>query len=151
MRLSNSDPSLEPLIYLSPPTHAPSVGLSQSGKRRPPIRGVLAPWQAKRLVAYFDAHLGGRISVADLARLMGLSNGHFSRAFRQTFGVSPRSFFRRRRIEFAQVMMLSTELRLSQIATSCGLFDQPHLSRTFRSIVEETPTAWRRARWATGP
>jgi AraC-like DNA-binding protein len=42
-------------------------------------------------------------------------------------------------------MMLSTELRLGQIAISCGLFDQPHLSRTFRSIVGETPTAWRRA------
>jgi len=121
--------------------------VSQPGSRPPRIRGGLAPWRARRLLGYFDAHLAGRVSVADLARLSGLSTGHFSRAFKQTFGVPPRTYFRRRRIEFAQAMMLSGELRLGQIAVSCGMFDQPHLSRTFRSIVGEPPAAWRRARW----
>ena len=120
--------------------------VSQPGSRPPRIRGGLAPWRARRLLGYFDAHLAGRVSVADLARLSGLSTGHFSRAFKQTFGVPPRTFFRRRRIEFAQGIMLRTDLTLSQVALRCGLFDQPHLSKVFRSVVGETPSAWRRAR-----
>jgi AraC-like DNA-binding protein len=48
-----------------------------------------------------------------------------------------------RRIEFAQGIMLRTDLTLSQIALRCGLFDQPHLSKMFRSVVGEAPSAWR--------
>ena len=121
-------------------------GVPRFGNRRTRIRGGLAPWRARRLVAHIDARLARRVSVAELARLTGVSNGHFGRAFKQTFGVPPRTFLRRRRIEFAQGIMLRTDLTLSQIALRCGLFDQPHLSKTFRSVVGETPSAWRRAR-----
>jgi len=118
----------------------------RSGNKRPWIRGGLAPWRARRLVAHIDGRLAGRVFVAELARLTGLSNGHFGRAFKQTFGVPPGTFLRRRRVEFAQGMMLRTDLTLSQIAFRCGLFDQPHLSKMFRSVVGETPSTWRRAR-----
>ena len=100
-------------------------------------------------MAYIDARLAGRVSVAELARFTGLSTGHFSRAFKQSFGVSARTFLRRRRIEFAQGMMLSTDLLLNEIAHCCGLCDQPHLSKMFRSVVGENPSAWRRARCDT--
>src|SRR6516225_12254803 len=126
-----------------------TFGLLQSRNQRPRIRGGLPAWRSRRVMAYIDAHLAGRVSVAELARLTGLSNGHFGRAFRQTFGVPPGTFLRRRRVEFAQGMMLRTDLTLSQIALSCGLFDQPHLSKMFRSVVGETPSAWRRARCDT--
>ena len=121
-------------------------GVPRSVDQRPRIRGGLAPWRVRRLVAHIDARLAGRVSVAELARLTGLSNGHFSRAFKQTFGVPAGTFLRRRRIESVQSMMLRTDFTLSQIALRCGLFDQPHLSKTFRSVVGEMPSAWRRAR-----
>jgi AraC family transcriptional regulator len=38
---------------------------------------------------------------------------------------------------------------LSEIALSCGLADQSHLSRWFRRIVGETPHAWRRIQRCT--
>ena len=88
----------------------------------------------------------GRILLGDLARLAGVSNGHFCRAFKQTFGMSAHSFLMRRRIEFAQGAMLRTEMPLSEIALNCGLSDQSHFTRAFRRIVGETPHAWRRAR-----
>ena len=97
-------------------------------------------------MAYIDTHLAGRVSVAELARLTGLSTGHFSRAFKQSFGVYARTFLRRRRIELAQGMMLSTDLPLNEIAHRCGLCGQPHLSKMFRSVIGENPSAWRRAR-----
>jgi AraC-like DNA-binding protein len=110
------------------------------------FRGGFASWQARRLLAHIDGNLGGRILLEDLARLADLSNGHFCRAFKQTFGVSAHAYIMRRRIEFAQGAMLKTQLPLSEIALSCGLSDQSHFTRTFRRIVGETPNAWRRAR-----
>jgi AraC-like DNA-binding protein len=110
------------------------------------IRGGLAPFQARRLVEYIDTHVAERISLHQLARMAGLSSGHFSRAFKQTFGVPAHSYLIRRRVEFAKTVMLSTQLPLSDIALNCGLSDQSHFTRVFRRIVGETPYAWRRAR-----
>jgi len=113
------------------------------------VRGGLASWQARRVTAYINSHLGDRVRVEDLAALLGLSAGHFCRAFKATFGVSAHDYLTRRRIEMAQGLMLTTCDPLGAIALSCGMSDQSHFSRWFRRIVGETPYQWRRARQAT--
>ena len=111
------------------------------------VRGGLAAWQKRRLTAYIDAHLGGRIRIEDLAGLLKLSASHFSRAFRLTFGTTAHEYLLRRRIEVAQSLMLTSREPLCEIALRCGLYDQPHFTRVFRRIVGDTPNAWRRTRW----
>jgi len=110
------------------------------------VRGGLPVWQSRRVIAHVAANLSSRIHVQDLARLLRLSACHFCRAFKRTFGESPREYVLRRRIEMAQGLMLTTAESLSVIAVSCGMCDQPHFTRSFRRIVGETPHAWRRAR-----
>lgn len=110
--------------------------------------GGLAPWQAKRVSAHIDANLGDTIPVSRLAQLVTLSAGHFSRAFKQTFGDTPHGHVMRRRVEAAKAMMLKSAEPLSQIAYLCGFADQAHFSRTFRKLAGATPLAWRRAHYA---
>lgn len=110
-------------------------------------RGRLATWQAKRAIRYVEAHVDGRLKVAEIARTVHLSSSHFSRAFKRTFGVTVHAWVMRRRIELAQGMMLNTPHKLSEIALRCGLSDQSHLTRWFRRIVGETPGSWRRNRY----
>jgi len=112
-------------------------------------RGSLLVWQARRVFAHVEANLSRKILIRELARLLGLSARHFCRAFKCTFGVSPRDYMLRRRIEVAQALMLTTSEPLSSIAVSCGMCDQPHFTRSFHRIVGETPYAWRRTRRAT--
>ncbi len=107
------------------------------------LRGGLAPWQARRVVAHIDAHLAELIRIRDLATLVDISASHFCRAFKRTFGASARAWIGRRRIEAAQNLMLSTHAPLSEIAFSCGMSDQSHFTRAFRRIVGETPHSWR--------
>ena len=111
------------------------------------VRGSLATWQKRRLTAYIDAHLTKAIRVADLAELLNLSESHFSRAFRCTFGTSAHEYVTRRRVEVAQSLMLGSRDPLCAIALHCGLSDQSHFTRVFRRIVGETPYVWRRSRW----
>lgn len=117
-------------------------------KAREANLGGLAPWQAKRISAHIDANLGAAIPVSYLAQLVTLSAGHFSRAFKQTFGDTPHGHVMRRRIEAAKTMMLKSAEPLSQIAYLCGFADQAHFSRTFRKLAGATPLAWRRAHFA---
>lgn len=111
-----------------------------------PVRGGLAPWQVRKVTHYVDAHLDRPIRNEDLAALARLNASHFGRAFRNSIGEPPHEYVIRRRVERAQGLMLSTDASLSDIALDCGLADQSHLTRLFRRIVGESPSAWRRAR-----
>jgi AraC family transcriptional regulator len=106
----------------------------------------LLAWQARRVREYIDAHIAGPIRVADLSALLQLSEAHFSRSFKQAFGVSPHAFVIQRRLELAAQYMLETDSSLSDIALRCGFTDQPHLCKHFRLATGHTPAAWRRAR-----
>jgi AraC family transcriptional regulator len=110
------------------------------------VRGGLAPWQVRRVLAHIEANLGTPIRNKDLATVARLSEYHFNVAFRSSVGEAPHGFIIRRRMERAQGLMLSTEKCLSEIALECGLADQAHFTRLFRKIVGESPAAWRRAR-----
>jgi AraC family transcriptional regulator len=121
---------------------------SQVGRQWPTRtpRGGLAAWQSRRLAAHVDANLAGKILIKDLAASLDMSVGHFCRTFKRTFDMPARSWIRRRRIELAQGLMLTTDASLSEIALSCGMSDQSHFTRSFRYIVGETPSSWRQAR-----
>lgn len=109
-------------------------------------RSGLAPWQVRRVTSHINAHLDQTIRNEDLAALAKLHTSHFGRAFRNSLGETPHEYIMRRRIEHAQGLMLSTGASLSEIALDCGLADQSHLSRLFRRLEGESPSAWRRAR-----
>jgi AraC family transcriptional regulator len=110
------------------------------------VRGGLPAWQARKVIAHVEANLSRRIPVQELAQLLGFSASHFCRAFKSTFGASPRDYVLRRRIEVAQALMLTTSEPISSIAVRCGMCDQPHFTRSFHRIVGQTPYAWRRSR-----
>jgi transcriptional regulator GlxA family with amidase domain len=110
------------------------------------VRGGLAPWQVRRVLAHIEANLNTPIRNNDLAVIARLSEYHFNVSFRRSVGEAPHAYIIRRRIERAQGLMLATTKPLSEIALECGLTDQAHFTRLFRRIVGESPAAWRRAR-----
>jgi AraC-like DNA-binding protein len=141
------------------PSLGPS-GIHLLSKLETPVaRGGLPAWQARRVFAHVETNLCRRIPIRELAGLLDLSASHFCRAFKCTFGVSPRDYVLRQHqslghldapakhiVEVAQGLMLATSEPLSSIAVRCGMCDQPHFTRSFRRLVGETPYTWRRSR-----
>jgi len=107
-------------------------------------RSGLAPWQERRLREHIAANLSGPLTLSQLAALVRLSAGHFSRAFRRSFGVTVHTFIIDQRLSAAKRMMLDSEAPLAEIALSCGMADQSHLTRHFTRKVGVSPAAWRR-------
>ena len=108
-------------------------------------RGRLLAWQVRQVLTYIDSHITDRVLVVDLSALVRCGEAHFSRLFKRTFGESPHAFVVKRRVELAARRMLDTESSLSDIALVCGFSDQAHLSNRFRRVMQDTPSAWRRA------
>jgi len=117
---------------------------------RPFPRGGLAPWQQRRAEELIDARLDGALSLADLARSCRLSIRHFTRAFRQSTGVSAHRWLTQRRLERARALLQSSEEPLKDIAIVCGFATQSHFTRVFTRAMGIGPGAWRRLRRSRG-
>jgi AraC family transcriptional regulator len=117
---------------------------SQVAEENVDARARLIAWQARKVRNYIDSHITGRILVSDLCALVRLSEAHFSRTFKRTFGESPHAFVLRRRLQFAAQYMLQTDVPLCDIALRCGFADQAHFSKHFRQANGLKPSAWRR-------
>jgi transcriptional regulator GlxA family with amidase domain len=140
------------LDHAGNPPHRASQATASSASRNTTCRGTsprqpsggLAGWQIKRVKLYIDAHLADRIICRDMAGLVNLSTRHFSRNFTVSLGQSPHSYILRCRMEHAKLLMRTTSLALGQIAMQCGMADQSHFCRSFRRIVGDRPSVWRR-------
>ena len=84
------------------------------------------------------------LDVAALARLVHVSEMHFIRVFRATFGETPHRYLQRRRVERAMSMLRETERSVTDICMAVGFASLGTFSRTFREIVGESPSAFRR-------
>jgi len=107
-------------------------------------RGGLTPWQVRQVNRHIDEALASTIRTDDCAAAARLSNSHFRRAFKVTFGLTFFRYVNQRRIERAQEMMVMTDRPLCQIAEQCGFADQSHFTRVFRRLVGPSPACWRR-------
>ncbi len=94
--------------------------------------------------AYIDAHLGSRLEVRVLARIVGLSASHFSRAFQKAAGVSPHRYIIQCRVIRARDLLSTTRLSLTEIALASGFADHSHFSRRFHEFVGVAPRDFRR-------
>ena len=72
-----------------------------------------------------------------------MSYFHFSRAFKQSMGMSPTNYIAERRIEGAKKLLQETELPISEIALRVGFSSQSHFTTSFRRVAGATPKAFR--------
>jgi AraC family transcriptional regulator len=103
----------------------------------------LPPRQLRQVLDYIDAHLDRQIELENLAQLLGMSQFHFSRLFKQSLGSSPYQYLIQQRVERAKQLLKQTDRAIVEIALACGFNSHSHLSKTFRQIIGVTPKAYR--------
>jgi AraC-like DNA-binding protein len=76
----------------------------------------------------------GAVPVANLAQAVGWTRQHLTVRFVDEFGLAPKLAARVVRLERARRMM-EARLSLAQVASSCGYYDQAHLTRDFVDLA----------------
>lgn len=77
--------------------------------------------------------------VGRLARVSGVSEAHFARSFKDSFGVPPHRYLLTLRIERAKALLRDTDLSISEIAFQTGWKSLGTFGRTFRDVTGESP------------
>jgi transcriptional regulator GlxA family with amidase domain len=91
-----------------------------------------------------DLTYGRALDIATLARIACVSEFHFIRAFRATFGETPHRYLQRRRVERALYLLRCTDRSITDVCFDVGFASLGTFSKTFHAIVGETPTEYRR-------
>jgi AraC family transcriptional regulator len=109
-----------------------------------PPNGRLTQANMNKLMSRINASSDGRLTVAEMAETVGLSESWFANVFKQTTGKTPLQWQLGKRIDLAQKLLVESDLTIADIAAQLGFADQAHLTKAFRQIAGETPAAWRR-------
>jgi AraC-like DNA-binding protein len=83
------------------------------------------------------------LCIPRLAQIAEVSEAHFIRTFRATFGETPHRYLQRRRVERAMFLLRATDRAITDICFDVGFGSLGTFSRTFSDIVGESPTTFR--------
>jgi AraC-like DNA-binding protein len=92
----------------------------------------------RRLVAFTESRLAGRIDLESAADELGFSKSYFCRYFRKATGLSYMEYVRLARIERAK-RLLATGLTVTAACFSSGFEDLSYFIRSFREAEGMTP------------
>jgi len=109
------------------------------------LKGGLAPHVRRRLVEFIELNLAEPLSLGQLAGMCALSEYHFARMFRESFGLPPHQYLLARRMNRARHLLRTTRLAFGDIALDCGFASASHFSNRFRHAIGATPGEYRLA------
>lgn len=85
-------------------------------------------------------------TLAELARIAGLSPAHLCRVFGREIGLTPFQYLRHHRLNVALQLLSETDLPIGDVASRAGFEDRFYFSRAFRRAHGLAPSVYRRAR-----
>lgn len=94
-------------------------------------------------LVHISKNLHEDLTVEKLAAFNNLSKDHFSRSFYKNFGIRPNKYIQSRRVDRAQLLLLTTNDSLHEIADKVGFGNVSYFSKTFKKFTGRTPGYFR--------
>jgi AraC family transcriptional regulator len=107
----------------------------------PPAGSVVDPVAVA--AAHIEAHLATSLSVAEIAKVAGVSHNHLTRLFRARTGTTVVAYLRRRRMERARHLLTASTLSVTAVAAAVGIGDLQAFNKVCRSELGMSPRALR--------
>lgn len=96
---------------------------------------------ARRLRDLLDEHLVDGLDLDRAAHDLGVAPTYLIRAFTAGYGLPPHRYLTGRRVEHARRLLL-TGMPIAEAAVAAGFYDQAHLTRHLRRMINTTPARY---------
>lgn len=92
---------------------------------------------------YIRKNIGTRLDIDTLADKACMSKDHFIRVFKRETGETPNVYITKRKLEKAELTLVTTDLPIKSIADSLGYDDYSYFNRIFKKNAGVTPQQYR--------
>ena len=92
---------------------------------------------------YIDNNYDKDLTLTQVAKYIFLSDSYFAHSFKDKFGISPKSYILKVRIEAAKEYLEKTDLKVADVAKSVGFSSQQRFNDIFRKHENITPLTYR--------
>ncbi len=92
---------------------------------------------------YVEERYPDKILVSDMALQVNMSVSHFTRSFKEAFGMTPIDYLIQVRVRHSAEMLLSEERKVIDVANDCGFASLSHFIECFRRITGVAPHVYR--------
>ncbi|MGF7034869.1 two-component system response regulator YesN [Paenibacillus mucilaginosus] len=97
----------------------------------------------RRAMAYIREHLGGDVSLQQVARHVHLHPSHLSEVFKKEAGMTFGDYVTRQKIERAKELLTVSPAKVAEIAGAVGFEDIKYFSQVFKKFTGRTPSEFR--------
>jgi LacI family transcriptional regulator len=94
---------------------------------------------------YVAAHVHEELTVGAVARAVGVSRWTLHRRFEEALGRKPQQEINRLRMDYLKRLISETQTPIAEIGYRCGFSDASHLTRFFKRLSGQTPSAYRKS------
>lgn len=102
-------------------------------------------YRIKKVLAYIQKNMHEPIDIEMLSGLSCLSKDHFIRLFKKEMDITPIQYICQKKMEKAQLMLVTQNTPLKDIAYLLGYDNYSYFTRIFKKIVGTTPQEYKRA------
>ena len=82
-------------------------------------------------------------TIAELAKLAGMSSRSFLRRFESATSMTPAQWLLRQRLSEAKSLLETSDISIEEIAATCGFGSATNMRHHFRKELKLTPSAYR--------
>ncbi len=153
----------DPKIYDNPPTF--SQYLSDSNKMEAhyalETRGILYQLLSRfvdhaeakssnidvrinNALKYIHENSNKNVSISELADIACITEDHFTRVFKREMSCTPVKYINQKKIEKAQLLLLTTRMSISDIAFELSFDNVSYFNKIFKQHANVTPSEYRR-------
>ena len=111
--------------------------------QRAQIKMVLKDNRIEEAIHYIRKHINETIELGVLAEKSGLSKDHFIRLFKKETGDTPLRYIIRKKIEKAQLILITDDMSIKNVALNLAFEDYSYFNRLFKKITGVTPQEYR--------
>ena len=107
------------------------------------LKQEIADKRIKKTLRYIRENIGKNIHIDDLAGICGLNRDHFTRLFKKEMQCTPMQYIIRKKIEKAQLILVTSDNLVKDIAYTISFEDVTHFYHTFKKVTGMSPSTYK--------
>ena len=96
-----------------------------------------------KVLSYINDHICMDIDLEELADIAFVTKTYLIRLFKKHFGISPLQYINQKKVERAQLLLITEDMLVKEVAAALGFLDYAYFTRMFKKSTGKTPQEYR--------